>query len=674
MATRRRREAVWIGLLLLASIGGVVFVFLSLSGRGRPFASPSTPSVRAEHPRQEPSTSYAPPVGEPDPPPEEPIASAPEPEPEPPAPPRVVEARDLDETPDEGPALDAEHEAAKLVIELLEADDPDRRIVVTVGDPDGYAIPAALVVVREGRVMLYRERTDVAGHAFFLPYPEEKGPFRVDALAHGYLPGTATDVAPGSRVELTLVPRPSIYGTVRAPVPGGTVTLYAGDTERKTRVRDDGTFLFEDLDEGYVTVQAEVPPYGTASDSFTIEGGRVYQPRLRVGKYEAVGIRGRIGFWPRTGSVTINGLAVEVHPSGLYTFEKAVIGTNEILIDAPGKALFKERFVVEGVTKSVYNFRLERSFSVRGTVRTASGVPVEGADVRLGIDRGDPRNDRSPLFPIARVPVVQTDRAGRFEIDRLDSRLIYTVSVVHQGFAQALVPAVPGGARFEITLPEAPYIYGKLRGFGGVPRDAIVTATRILEEDGAGASLDRFGNQTRYHFNVDEWANARSGRDQKGFYGLSGLVRGLYELSVVAPGFGKLVTYVDTARMPRSRLDLRLRAEDDEVEDETALLRRLPPVIEVATRRPEPGDDTTFLAIDASQPAGEPQFPAVQVFFFAGDEEMGAPLEFTEMVFELTGLPRGRYRAVLTHPLLRKPIVRESVYLKPGEVTELALR
>ena len=60
---------------------------------------------------------------------------------------------------------------------------------------------------------------------------------------------------------------------MRAPSQGvGVVKLFTEDGGVETKkIENDGTFFFDDLEEGYVTVQAEVPPYGADSQSFLIE-------------------------------------------------------------------------------------------------------------------------------------------------------------------------------------------------------------------------------------------------------------------------------------------------------------------------------------------------------------------------------------------------------------------
>jgi hypothetical protein len=530
----------------------------------------------------------------------------------------------------------------------------DRTLRVTVRDVVGVPIPDALVVFREGGSMLYRERTDRDGLALFLPYESEKGPFRVDAVAHGFLPATAEAVAAGVDTELVLEARPIVEGRVQAPGGGGIVKLWVGDLELDQRIRPDGTFLFEDLDPGYVTVQAEVPPYGADTDSFDLPAGLRRFVALNIREGGETRIHGKLLHWPGDGTARVDGQPVAVNPTGSYAFDHAVIGVNEILVDAPGTAPFRARFDVKALAKSEYDFRLEREATIRGRVRdAATRRPVADAVVRVGIDRGNPRNDQVPLFPISLVPTATTDSQGRFELTRLDRRLVYLISVVAPGYGQALVEAVPDGGFLAVDLPQGPFVFGRLRALGGVPRDAVVTA-RPLE----GAVESRV-------FNVPEWDRARGGRDDKGFYGLSGLLPMAYLLHVEAPGYGAVETVVDFSDGRRLRLDLRLKRGGEVDQDTAELLRRLPPVLNA----PDAGtaEETTRLGIDVARPPHEVPFPVVRVIFFDQSEEFAPPMEFAEPEFEIVGLPEANYRAVLQHPSLKKPLVREDILLRRGK-------
>jgi hypothetical protein len=433
------------------------------------------------------------------------------------------------------------------------------------------------------------------------------------------------------------------------------VRLWVGEKELDQNLRADGTFLFEDLDPGYMTVQAEVAPYGADTVSFDLPAGLRRFVTLDIREGGQTRIYGEVARWPGSGTVRMNGQDVAVNPTGNYVFDKAaVIGVNEILVDAPGTAPLRERFDVKGLVKSKYDFRLEGEASISGRVRDArTRRPVPDASVRLGFDRGNPRNDRVLLFPVSLVPPVQTDREGRFEVGRLDRRLVYLVSVVAPGYGQALVEAVPDGGFLAVDLPEGPFVFGKLRALGGVPRDAVVTA-RPLE----AAAESRV-------FNVAAWDHSRSSRDEKGFYGLSGLMPAAYLIRVEAPAFGALETVVDFRDGRRLRLDLRLRRGGDVDEDTAELLRRLPPVLNA----PDPAapEETTRLSLDVARPPHEAPFPAVRVLFFAQSEEFAPPMEFVDPEFEIAGLPEANYRAILQHPSLKKPLVREGILLRRGK-------
>jgi hypothetical protein len=557
-------------------------------------------------------------------------------------------------------------EAAELTLELLRpAERQDLAVEVTVRDQDGEPVPGALVVFHEGTALLYRQRTDVTGRAIFEPYEEEHGPFRVAAIAHGYSPAVAEAVAAGAETVLTLAARPVVEGEVAAPARGqGLVRLFQNDQERTTRIRADGTFRFDDLDPGHTTVQAEVMPYGAASEEFYLAAGTGRYVKLRIRTRGLATIFGSISRWPGKGSVWINGARVPVSPTGTYRFEKAVVGLNEIVADAPGRALLRERFHVNALTKSIYNFSLRRDGRIRGRVVNAdTNRPVGGAVVRIGFDRGDPRNDRAPRFPIERVPVVKADGDGLFEIDRLDLRLIYLLSIVADGHGQFIGEAVPSGGRGRYALPVGPFVYGRLRGIGGLPHGAVVTATPIDPDYSPGRI-----------FNVGDWDRSRGERNRKGLYGLSGLLPGSYLVRVDAPNFGSLETVLDLQGKERLRLDLRLRRGDyaEAEREEVELLSRLPPVVAAEGEGPAP-EAATLLTVDARRPNAKP-FQGVRIRFFEGDLEFAAPVEYFEEEFDLVGLPEATYRAVVTHSTLSKPLVIEPIVLRRGEPIVLELR
>ncbi|MHC4223461.1 MAG: carboxypeptidase-like regulatory domain-containing protein, partial [Planctomycetota bacterium] len=566
-----------------------------------------------------------------------------------------------------GGADGGEFEPAKLVLELLAPAEAEERVIrAIVRDERGHPIFDALVVFREAGVVLYREKTDEDGEAYFLPYEFEKGPFRVDALARGFGIATAPEVKPGAVTELELKLRPVIVGEVRAPAQGvGVVKLFSeeGGTQT-TKIRNDGTFVFDDVDEGYVTVQAEVPPYGSDSQSLLVEGGTEQHVRLRVRKRQRVRIFGQISFWPGTGRASINGIPLTVSSVGNFQFDRAIFGLNEVFIDAPDKALYHDRFTVKGREMEQFRFRLRPQRKVRGRVRGAkSRRPVEGAEIRVGVAFGDPRNDRLPLFPIDRVPLAQTDHEGRFEVGRLDDRLIYLISAVSMGYGQALVEVVPGRGFRTIDLPEGPFLFGKLRGIGGVPKDAIVTATRLGEPPKG------------LQFNVERaYDSAKGWRDQEGFYGLSGMLPGLYLVRVDASEYGSIETVIDLTDGRRERVDLRMRRGAHTEEEDAELLSRLPPIVSADPPAELPMDEVTILRIDARRPIHERPFPSVQVLFFEEDMEVAPPMRFDEAEFDLHGLPEGLYRAILTHPALNKAVVRDRITLQRGLPKTVALR
>lgn len=558
-------------------------------------------------------------------------------------------------------------EYAELVLELVRPkEDENRRVVVSVMDDEGEPIPEAMVVFRQGTQLIYRDRSDDDGIVEFDPYLDEDGPFRIDVLAPQYAVDHVPDVRPGGEIRVVLKLQPWIEGRVDAPTKGhGVVTLFTETGEQKVAIASDGSFLFENLEEGWVTVQADVEPYGADSESFLLERGSSRVVRLRVKADSRVHLFGEIVGWDRAGKAWMNGAPLEVTAKGHYSFKKGVFGVNSIVVDVPLKALMRERFTVKGRKTARQSFRLVAESRIAGKVHAAdNNVRIEGAEVRVGIDYNDIRNKDLGLFPIERVPIVFTDERGRFEITRLMPGVQYLVSVVKHPYGQYLesITARSLGVQ-RIELPAGPFLFGRIRGLGGVPRNARVTARRLIE-----------GDEDR-HFNFKKWDASESGRDRKGFYGLAGLLPALYVIRVDAAGYGSRETVVDLREFGRGRMDLRVRKGSFQEQDDAELLNRLPPVVEDGADIEEDRlGDRTFLTVDAKRPDSKIQLLGVRVRFYEGDMEFTAPLSFTGSKFDITGLPEATYRAVLDHPLFDRPIIQTGIKLHRGEPLTVVFR
>jgi hypothetical protein len=230
-----RKEAVLVAFLLLGCLGVVLLVFGLMTGPGGAF---ELPDAAAPGPGEARSPRRAPLIRPPAPPAPEAAegegegGSGPKSgEPAAPAPPVA---------PEEPAEIEEETaQSAELTLELLRpAERQELAVEVTVRDQAGEPVENALVVFREGAVLLYRQRTDLTGRATFEPYEDERGPFRVDAVAHGYSPATAKAVAAGAETTLTLAARPVVEGEVagasfrasRSGRPGSSPTAASAST------------------------------------------------------------------------------------------------------------------------------------------------------------------------------------------------------------------------------------------------------------------------------------------------------------------------------------------------------------------------------------------------------------------------------------------------------------
>ena len=144
-------------------------------------------------------------------------------------------------------------------------------------------------------------------------------------------------------------------------------------------------------------------------------------------------------------------------------------------------------------------------------------------------------------------------------------------------------------------------------------------------------------------------------------------------MRVDAPGYGSVETVLDLGDGRRQRIDLRLRRGANLDDEDAELLHRLPPVL-YTDPGDLPGDAATRLHVDARRPEGEVPLPGVRVRFFEGDAEMAPPMDFTELEFDLIGLPEATYRVSLAHPLLNKTIILDRFRLRRDEPVTLTLR
>ena len=552
-------------------------------------------------------------------------------------------------------------EPARVMLELLAPiEQKDRTIAVRVVDVEDVPIEGALVVIRSGTSVVYRDRTTAAGFMRYTPFVEERAPFRVDAVAHGYAGGVLEGVADGTDVAVVLKLRPMVSGVVKAPtLEGGVVRVFQGGREREEKIQADGSFAVYDLDVGEAIVQAEVLPYGSDSKTVFLSGGEGRYLRLRIKAGSRVTISGSLRPWSGKGAFWINGISVPVSRRGAWTFKKAVWGINKYFVDAPGKALLASRFHLKKGVKPDLDFKLLPDAKLKGWVRDEeTRRPISNAQIRVGVDFGNPRNDNAPEFPIHRIGVVHTDREGHFEVSRLDVRLMYLVYAVSHGYGARLQSVIPtAGTATNIYLARGPFLYGKIRTLMPIPRDAVVTARPLEDPD------------PKVRFNVPDHRVAYGGRDRRGFYQLSGLLPDSYVITIDSADYATQETVLDV--VGHQRLDFRLRRRGEEMLD-TELLNRLPPVFHDEGELP--AARVTRLVVDARRPADQPPFRVVRVEFYYENQEISSPLEFNEGKFDLVGLPEGKWRAILTHPTIKKPIVSDSVELREGARSELVLR
>ena len=433
--------------------------------------------------------------------------------------------------------------------------DPDRDLHGRVIDPDGKPVPGARISVRRDDLREYsqldvdRDKRGVvlaeleSDHLGEFAVPLEVGrPYFLRVEQDGFAPTVLQDRYAGEFVEVRLGPPAVFEGrVVRAEDGRGIPAMIRGRVREvgsrdlfNARTEDDGTFRFEGLEAGDVTV--DLHPEGAASPLWTrirlVAGETVEHEFVCQNGYVVRGrvVDARTGLsiagaqvsqgWSFRNVVTTNSrgeYAMEHFPGAGY-YEMAVRATGY------GRAERNLSGGVDGVI--VADFELVPGRQAVGRVIDPEGDAVAGAYVAAAAS--DRSGGNQKLDWIA----VRTDEDGRFELVDLRPDVRHVLYVVREGFATVAYdfPDVEREQRTidlgTLALQEPFVLRGVVVGTDGAPlADCRVELTGVNDDRGllGGSPVE----------GVESLCGRRVGRtDHRGRFSFADLAPAEYRLGV----------------------------------------------------------------------------------------------------------------------------------------------
>ncbi|MCA9706596.1 MAG: carboxypeptidase regulatory-like domain-containing protein [Myxococcales bacterium] len=331
----------------------------------------------------------------------------------------------------------------------------------------------------------------------------------VSAFADGYTKSSRTVAAPGTFVELFLVPESVVIGKVvwaegGAPVAGARVSVFDsgiagrfGHSSGTVVSEEDGRFRIEGLEPGGYKVSAVGEGLsGLAAQKVHVGLGQTSEPVI-VEVHPAFSVRGTvmIGETPCSrGGVRLEDRtrkgegygSGEGHEDGTVRIQGVPPGTYEVTASCPG-FLPEESYpdvVVTDASLEDLVWSVQAGAAVRGVVVDASGRPVEGATVSAQAKvTDDPRARRLDVWG------EDTEASGSFALEGLLGGS-YDLTVYHRDLPAPHEPTtveVPEGGVVEgvtLTMLASGEIHGIVRdehGTGVAGASVRVRGPRWLE-------------------------------------------------------------------------------------------------------------------------------------------------------------------------------------------------
>lgn len=461
---------------------------------------------------------------------------------------------------------------------------PGHRLTGKVIDTAGKPVAGARVIALAPR---RRARGGGAGFARRMslesnlpPFPDvtrsaADGTFTLDSLpdrpvtlrawADGLAPGLIENVPAGAGVTVRLGPGHSIAGKVVAPdgktaVAGAQVVAGDDGWDGVTRSGADGTFRLENQREGPASLVACL----NATSSLLAPSAPIHLSLPAAAQKSALLLKLRPGGLVRGRAIDsetrkpMPGVAITLDAPGEDEPRPGVTDARgEVLFSGVPLGSIRARAQADGYLATELNdtplaadqtrewtAAMRPGASIEGTVRDASGHPIQGARVSISGPPPFSMPVRLPLFFPIGVDPVTTDARGRFAIEKLPSRDELKVSVQSDGFApweMAGIKLRPGERRagMEVLLDAGAILSGRLVTADHQPVAAASVKASRRQESGPGGMVIRIdagpGRRGASGLGAEELPAVESGPD--GLFRVRGARPGVWSLEVSARGF-----------------------------------------------------------------------------------------------------------------------------------------
>ena len=307
-------------------------------------------------------------------------------------------------------------------------------------DAIGGPLRGASLTARSALGVIVSTATSGEEGSFRLSAPMDEA-LQVSAHAEGYSRVTQRAQAPTEGLTLRLAPAASIVGRVTADatgeaIPQVSVTITAagvGDGSTSELTDLNGSFRFNELPAGRYMLSAHALNWRSTDIWVSVGVGEVFEPvELTVSRATTLAGAVEVGESAcQDGYVALTGpqsLLAHPGPTGAYSFDGVTPGLYQAKVWCRGARPQRDAIKV-GEEPIEHSWRLDAGLSVRGSVVTANGRPVQG--VRVAVEPATPppmiavgeRHASSLsnfLSPFASGTECITDDLGEFECGGLD--------------------------------------------------------------------------------------------------------------------------------------------------------------------------------------------------------------------------------------------------------------
>lgn len=358
---------------------------------------------------------------------------------------------------------------------------------------------------------------------------EPQKPFGLLVAAPGYLRASLHGVTAPTEAPLEVVLRPAarVSGAVvdeaGSPVPGArieltTVTPAEGAPApealpRRSAASDgEGRFLIEEVEPGTVEIEAVAPGFQPSELRRFAVAAKEHADGVRFVLAEGAVLEGRVtlaDFEPAAGvRVRVGRSSASSDADGRYRVTGIPPGLAAVEVRHPGHgALAEEIEIGPGVNEA--DFVLEGGRRVAGRAVDASGLPLDGVDLRLEPLEGAPFADRS----------ARSDEDGTFRFEPVaDGR--YRLHAEHRGYVETTVGIEVARAPvdgLEVLLRTGAVVEGRILGLAFEELARVSVRARAEERAMRTGEVDYEGRYRIEGLAADDWtveASVGGGRRQ----------------------------------------------------------------------------------------------------------------------------------------------------------------